>query len=58
MKLLVLMKYKKLALRGRDGESQIYARIEDDGKTYVTCIADDPDLKEWIAQGNTVEEAD
>ena len=52
------MKYKKLALRGVDGEQQVYARIEDDGKTYVTCIADDPDLKEWIAQGNTVEEAD
>ena len=52
------MKYKKLALRGRDGESQIYARVEDDGKTYVTCNGNNQDLKDWIAKGNTVEEAD
>tara|TARA_R100001082_G_scaffold84671_1_gene51254 strand:- start:55 stop:213 length:159 start_codon:yes stop_codon:yes gene_type:complete len=52
------MKYKKLALRGRDGEEQIYARIEDDNKIYVTCNGDNQDLKDWVAEGNTVEEAD
>ena len=52
------MKYKKLALRGRDGESQIYARVEDDGKIYVTCNGDNSDFKDWLAAGNTPEEAD
>ena len=52
------MKYKKLALTGMYGEEHIYARIEDDGKTYVTCNGDNQDLKDWVAEGNTVEEAD
>ena len=52
------MKYMKLALRGVDGEQQIYARIEDDGKIYLTCNGDDQDLKDWVAEGNTIEEAD
>ncbi len=52
------MKYKKLALTGMYGEEQIYARIEDDGKTYVTCNGDNQDLKAWVAKGNTIEEAD
>ncbi len=51
------MKYKKLALSAIEGAPQIYARIEDDGKTYVTCNGDNQDLKDWIADGNTVEEA-
>ena len=52
------MKYKKLALTGMYGEEQIYSRIDDDGKTYVTCNGDNQDLKDWVAEGNTVEEAD
>ena len=52
------MKYKKLALTGVYGAEQIYARIEDDGKIYFTCNGDNQDLKDWIAKGNTVEEAD
>ena len=52
------MKYKKLALRGVDGVQQFYARIEDDGKIYLTCNGDDQDLKDWVAEGNTIEEAD
>lgn len=52
------MKYKKLPLTGIAGEEQIYARIEDDGKTYVTCNAENPDFKAWIVEGNTAEEAD
>ena len=52
------MKYKKLALTGAHGEQQIYARIEDDGKIYVTCNGDNQDLKDWLAEGNKVEEAD
>ena len=52
------MKYKKLALRGVDGEQQIYARVEDDGKIKVTCNGDNQDLKDWVAKGNTIEDAD
>ena len=51
------MKYKKIALRGHLGEIQIYSRIEDDGKTYITCTSDNPDFKEWVAEGNTPEAA-
>jgi hypothetical protein len=35
-----------------DGESQIYARIDDDGKCRLTCTEDYPELKAWIAEGN------
>ena len=52
------MKYKKLALTGMYGEEQIYARVEDDGKIYVTCNGDNQDLKDWVEEVNTVEEAD
>ena len=51
------MKYKKLANTPPVSE-QIYARVEDDGKIYVTCNGDNPDFKDWLAAGNTPEEAD
>ena len=44
------MIYKKLPLIG---ERQIYARIEDDGKCYLTCTEDHPEFKEWVEAGNT-----
>ena len=49
------MIYKKLPLFG---EKQIYARIEDDGKCYVTCTEENPDFKAWLAEGNTPLPAD
>ena len=52
------MKYKKLALTGMYGEEQIYARVEAAGKIYVTCNGENQDLKDWVAEGTTVEEAD
>ena len=50
------MKYKKLPKLNPN--VQIYARIEDDGKSYINCTDQDPDFKEWVAAGNTPEEAD
>jgi hypothetical protein len=35
-----------------DGESQIYARIDDDGKCRLTCTEDYPEFKAWLAEGN------
>ena len=37
---------------------QIYARVDDDNKTRVTCVAEHPELQDWIAEGNTPEAAD
>jgi len=41
-----------------DGELQIYARIDDDGKCRLTCTEDYPEFKAWLAAGNTPEPAD
>jgi hypothetical protein len=35
-----------------EGEQQIYARIDDDGKCRLTCTADYPEFQEWLAEGN------
>jgi hypothetical protein len=35
-----------------DGEQQIYARIDDDGKCRLTCTADYPEFQAWLAEGN------
>jgi hypothetical protein len=35
-----------------DQEQQIFARIDDDGKCRLTCTAEHPEFKEWLAQGN------
>ena len=49
------MIYQKLPLV--EGQQQIYARIDDDGKCYLTCTEDHPEFKEWVEAGNTLEEA-
>ena len=49
------MKYKKLA---KITDVQIYARIEDDGKSYINCTDQNLDFIEWVEEGNTPEEAD
>jgi hypothetical protein len=41
-----------------DGEKQIFARIDDDGKCRVTCSEDNPDFQTWVAEGNTPEPAE
>ena len=50
------MIYKKLPLI--EGEKQIYARIDDDGKCRLTCTEDYLPLQEWVAEGNTIQEAE
>ena len=51
------MKYKKLNNPVTDG-SQILARIDDDGLIRVTCSEENLEYQEWVAKGNTPEEAD
>ena len=45
------MIYKMLPLI--EGQQQIYARIDDDGKCRYTCTAEDQAYLAWVAQGNT-----
>ena len=47
----------KILNTNEDGQI-IYARIDDDGKCRLTCTADYPELKDWLAEGNTPEPAD
>lgn len=41
-----------------EGETQIYARVDEDGLIRLTCTADYPEFKAWIAEGNTPLPAD
>ena len=41
-----------------EGETQIYARIDEDGLIRLTCTADYPEFKAWLAEGNTPLPAD
>ena len=50
------MMYKMLPLM--EGESQIYARIDDDALCRLTCTADYSEFKAWLEAGNTPEPAD
>jgi hypothetical protein len=37
-------------------EQTVYGRIDDDGLMRVTAIEGNPELDEWLAEGNTPEE--
>lgn len=50
------MIFKMLSLA--EGQQQIYARIDDDGKCRLTCTADYPEFVAWLEAGNTPEPAD
>ena len=41
-----------------EGETQIYARVDEDGLIRLTCTAEYPEFKAWIAEGNTPLPAD
>ena len=51
------MKYKLLRTDDLTNK-KIYEKIEDDGKSYSSCSEDNLDFKEWVAEGNTPEDAD
>ena len=51
------MKYKKLNNALTDGP-QIFARIDDDGLIRLTCTEKYSEYLEWVAAGNTPEDAD
>ena len=41
-----------------EGEQQIYACIDNDGKCRLTCTADYQEYLDWLALGNTPLPAD
>ena len=41
-----------------EGEEQIYARVDEDGLIRLTCTAEYPEFKAWLAEGNTPLPAD
>ena len=49
------MKYKLLYT---EHGKKYYSKIEDDGKSYLSCSADNEDFKAWVAAGNTPEDSD
>jgi hypothetical protein len=50
------MIYKMLP--SREGESQIFARIDDDGLCRLTCTAEYPQLKADLTAGAELQDAD
>jgi hypothetical protein len=45
-------------LHKQEGESQIFARIDDDGLCRVTCVAENPEFQEYLKNGGQIEDAD
>ena len=45
-------------LETTDNGTKVYARIDDDGVCRLTCSEHDEQFKEWVAEGNTPEEAE
>ena len=41
-----------------DGEKQIFARIDDDGKCRLTCTAQNPEFQAHIKAGAELQDAD
>jgi len=45
------MTYKKLKNQGLI-HPQIYARIDDDGVSRLSCTGEYPEFKQWLSEGN------
>jgi hypothetical protein len=41
-----------------EGETQIFARIDDDGLCRVTCVAANPEFQEYLKNGGELQDAD
>jgi len=50
------MIYKMLP--SREGEQQIFARIDDDGLCRVTCIAENSEFQDHLKNGGELQDAD
>jgi hypothetical protein len=50
------MIYKMLP--SREGEQQIYARIDDDGKCRLTCTAEHQEFQQHVKNGGELQDAD
>jgi len=50
------MIYKMLPLV--NGEQQIFARIDDDGKCRLTCSAEYPEFQDYLKNGGDLQDAD
>jgi hypothetical protein len=50
------MIYKMLP--SREGEQQIFARIDDDGLCRLTCIAENPEFQQHVKNGGELQDAD
>lgn len=51
------MKFKKRS-KDESETTQWYFKIEDNGISIAQCTEEAPEFKQWIAEGNTPEEAD
>jgi hypothetical protein len=51
------MIYKMLSKINLENQ-QIFARIDDDGKCRVTCIAENPEFQEHLKNGGELQDAD
>jgi len=50
------MIYKMLP--SREGQQQIFARIDDDGLCRVTCIPENPEFQDHLKNGGELQDAD
>jgi len=48
----------KILQKTNSGSPQIYARIDDDGISRLSCSEEYPEFKQWLAEGNTPLPAD
>ena len=50
------MIYKMLPKK--EDREQIFARIDEDGKCRVTCVAENPEFQDYLKNGGELQDAD